>query len=669
MTMMNKLWLIFIISIALFGSDELEELDELEVVEHNFHEDNRFEPNRLKQQAKGETLGDYLEGETFIDNASFGPAVGRPVIKGMDSYRVGIVQGNGVLNDLSAMSQDHAVGIMASMSESIEWVKGASSLLYGAYSGGVIRSLGFENISYMWDKGIKGGIERSYANNSNQLSSSAKVVYGNEYLSLYMGGGYEKSSDYQIASGVNIEDSDMLNYNLHIVSGVKITDILRVKFFADSLNKSYAIPNDTDEETRIEMGQSRYGVVGFIDELGSLYGLHSELSTSEYLHYETEGGESDGLFYQNQIVLNSEASFDWFESSIKSKLDYLNTNLIVCHQHGQCTYNYVFNSDYVIGENWGSSLNSDGFQHTDPMPIVDEQQLALSWELENQSEENRFDIALRAEVRSVKTNVDISREDYSVSLLGGYVYDLVPNLLEFNIGYLERLPSTQELYWNGFHHATDTYILGNSDASNENSVNFDIAYTLKEEDWRVKMGGFYYYFFNYLYQSRMVDENGAVVNDPYHGADVWEISSKKAMIYGGAIEGSYTVLLGESKVVYSTTIEGLQGRLIDSGYIPRMPPLSVVFGLNYELGKFKSDLRYKIVDRARWLGESESATDGYDWLSVSIVYDFLWGDVKNSFWIKGENLTDSYARNHLSFLKSSAPLMGRLIRIGYSLTL
>ena len=297
MTMMSKFTLIFLFTLSLFG---VEELDDISVVEHNLNEDSKFNPKKLKQQAKGNTLGEYLESETFIDNASFGPAVGRPVIKGMDSYRVGIVQGNAALNDLSAMSQDHAVGLMASMSESIDWVKGASSLLYGSYSGGVIRSLGYENIPYMWSDGFSVGSEVSFSNNSEQLSGSAKVVYGSKYFSLYLGGGYEQSDDYQAGNSQTISDSDMTNYNLHVVGGVRITEYSRIKIFADTLNKSYGIPNETGEETRIEMGQSRYGVTSFIDELGSLYAISSELSNSEYLHYETEDEEKDGLFYQNQ---------------------------------------------------------------------------------------------------------------------------------------------------------------------------------------------------------------------------------------------------------------------------------------------------------------------------------------------------------------------------------
>ena len=340
----------------------------------------------------------------------------------------------------------------------------------------------------------------------------------------------------------------------------------------------------------------------------------------------------------------------------------------MCHQHSKCTYDYVFNSDYVIGENWGENLSSEGFQHTDPMPIVEEQQLSLSSQIDYRVDNHTFDFALRGDTRLVETNVYITRQDSAFSLLSGYCYEKDSSVLDSELGLIQRLPSTQELYWNGFHHATDTYILGDSDATNETSLNFDISYALKSTLFELKMSGFYYYFFNYLYQSRMVDENGDVVSDPYHAADVWEIVSNEAMIYGGAFDTKFKFSIDSSKFELYSKLEALQGRLISGGYIPRMSPISLTSGVNYKLGDFSSQLSYKIVDRARFLGENESETDGYDWLSFSLLYDFMIGGVKNSFWIKGENLTDSIAYNHLSFLRSSAPLMGRSIRTGCSLT-
>ena len=65
-----------------------------------------------KEARRVNTLGDFLQNEQFIDSASYGPAVGRPVVRGMDGYRVGIKNGNVKLNDLSDMSQDQLLYVL-----------------------------------------------------------------------------------------------------------------------------------------------------------------------------------------------------------------------------------------------------------------------------------------------------------------------------------------------------------------------------------------------------------------------------------------------------------------------------------------------------------------------------------------------------------------------------
>ena len=120
---MKKSLLIFtLLNLYAFSSEiTLGTVDVTADAQEEFLEDTTTKKSStLAKEAKGETLGDYLENEQFVDSASYGPAVGRPVVRGMDGYRVGVTSGNVILNDLSAMSQDHAVGIMARASENIE---------------------------------------------------------------------------------------------------------------------------------------------------------------------------------------------------------------------------------------------------------------------------------------------------------------------------------------------------------------------------------------------------------------------------------------------------------------------------------------------------------------------------------------------------------------------
>src|SRR5690606_28073820 len=85
------------------------------------------------------TLGDTLAGQPGINNASFGPAVGQTVIRGQQGRRVMNLT-NGIPNaDASGNSADHAQTVEPILANSIEVLRGPSTLLYGGGAiGGVV---------------------------------------------------------------------------------------------------------------------------------------------------------------------------------------------------------------------------------------------------------------------------------------------------------------------------------------------------------------------------------------------------------------------------------------------------------------------------------------------------------------------------------------------------
>ncbi|MCG8433612.1 MAG: TonB-dependent receptor plug domain-containing protein, partial [Gammaproteobacteria bacterium] len=89
----------------------------------------------IKSASIGETLGNQLG----VNSTYFGPAAGRPVIRGLTGNRVRVQQdGIGSL-DVSALSPDHAVGVEPLLIDSVEIIKGPATLLYGNGAfGGVV---------------------------------------------------------------------------------------------------------------------------------------------------------------------------------------------------------------------------------------------------------------------------------------------------------------------------------------------------------------------------------------------------------------------------------------------------------------------------------------------------------------------------------------------------
>ena len=90
-------------------------------------------------KTKGNTIADSLSETPGVSQTTFGPTANRPIIRGMDKFRVRMLQ-NGTDNfGVSAQSEDHAVPIDPMMVDRIEVLRGSSALLYGGSAiGGVI---------------------------------------------------------------------------------------------------------------------------------------------------------------------------------------------------------------------------------------------------------------------------------------------------------------------------------------------------------------------------------------------------------------------------------------------------------------------------------------------------------------------------------------------------
>src|SRR5882672_429885 len=97
-------------------------------------------PNEELRRSNGATLGDVLQNKPGITGSSFAPgASSRPIIRGLDVNRVGIVEngiGGGGVSDLG---EDHFVPINPLTTNQIEVIRGPATLRYGSTSiGGVV---------------------------------------------------------------------------------------------------------------------------------------------------------------------------------------------------------------------------------------------------------------------------------------------------------------------------------------------------------------------------------------------------------------------------------------------------------------------------------------------------------------------------------------------------
>src|ERR1700730_17519660 len=99
-------------------------------------------PNEEIRREGGATLDDLLFSKPGITGSSFAPeASSRPIIRGLDVNRVGIVENGVGGGGASDLGEDHFVPIDPLATNQIEVVRGPAALRYGSTSiGGVVRA-------------------------------------------------------------------------------------------------------------------------------------------------------------------------------------------------------------------------------------------------------------------------------------------------------------------------------------------------------------------------------------------------------------------------------------------------------------------------------------------------------------------------------------------------
>ncbi len=108
---------------------------------------------------QGSTLTDALQTKPGVVGSTFAAGSSRPIIRGLDNYRVR-VQENGVgTHDVSNLSEDHAVPVDPNAAQQVEIVRGPATLRYGSQAiGGVVSASNDRIPTFLPRNGFSGSI-------------------------------------------------------------------------------------------------------------------------------------------------------------------------------------------------------------------------------------------------------------------------------------------------------------------------------------------------------------------------------------------------------------------------------------------------------------------------------------------------------------------------------
>ncbi len=601
------------------------------------------------------TIGETLAKEPGIRSSYFGPGASRPVIRGLEGDQIMVLQ-NGVGNiDASAASVDHNVAIDPLTIERIEVVRGPAALLYGSRAvGGVVNVIDNRIPDQKIDEIATGMTDLRYNTANKERAGSILLEGGIENYAWHINGfkritddvdipGFARSRRLRDASPVTPESKDRLDNSQTNSNGGAFglsrffdNDRGYVGASVTRFENNYGTVSSTD--VTIDMDQTRFDFAGLYKKpIEVIKEVKFKAGLSEYKHTEFEGSVI-GTVFKND-------GYDGRLEFIHEKLGALEGAFGI----------QASKSDF-------SALGEEAF-----LPPTETKNNAVFILEEIPFDQVTFEIGARAEHQEISKELSSafgvadSRQDATGSGSVGVVYKPIDEYaIALSTSYTQRAPNAQELYANGNHVATSTFEVGNRNLSVQKSTGVDLSLRKEKGDIKGEVNFFYNNFQDFIALTPTGTTDGDSGN-PIHNyvnlpAEFFGAEAK--LLFDAYKEGAHDL-------DFEVRGDYVEARNRKTGEpLPRISPARIGASSIYKYSKISLRLDADYTFSQKHTPSNERPTDGFFMLDFGADYKIDLGLTSSLLYVKATNLLNEEVRNHTSFIKDQAPLMGRSFMVG-----
>jgi iron complex outermembrane recepter protein len=644
------------------------------------------------QRTPGGTLGDVLFAKPGITGSSFAPgAASRPIVRGLDTYRVRI-QENGIgASGVSELGEDHAVPLDPLAAERIEVVRGPATLRFGSQAiGGVVNATN-NRIPDALPCALPAAAPclryetRGAFNAVDNGRDGAMILDAGAGNVAFHADAYGRSGDdYRIPRYPYLPPRDQsLPFNGRQPNSSYRSDgqsvgssyVFDAGFVGLALTRNsnfYRVPGleSTETNTRIDMEQTKLASRGeYRLQAGGIDAIRFWFGHTDYKHNElaNEGG-FDGI-QQTFTNKEQEGRVEFQLMPFDLRFATLTTALGVQGQRQQLTAPGVEGG--LFDPNRTTSIAGflfNEFRFTD----------TLRAQVAGRIEQSRVKGSVPDLFIDPFTTIERDRRFTPKSGAVGFLKDLPLGLVgSVTAQYVERAPRAPELLSRGIHEATETFDIGNPNLKIETAKTIEIGIRRPRGAFRFEATAFYTRYSNFIFRN-LTDFTCAETidscDDPVNGGAGGDLnqaaySQRDASFRGGEFQSQFDVApLWNGLVGIENQFDVVRATFTDGTNVPRIPPMRVGGGVYWRDAHWLARVNLlHAIGQSHVAATGETPTAGYNLLKAEIAYttplrpnDF--GARFLTVGVSGNNLLNDDIRNHVSFKKDEVLMPGRGVR-------
>ncbi|MBR1161514.1 TonB-dependent receptor [Bradyrhizobium elkanii] len=677
-------------------------------------------PNEELRRSGAATLGDLLFSKPGITGSSFAPgASSRPIIRGLDVNRVGIVEnglGGGGVSDLG---EDHFVPIDPLSTNQIEVVRGPAALRYGSTSiGGVVsatnnripdamptcaaapfQSYGLPVKAPLADAGAPGCL------NLETRTSVSSVNRGVEGGMLLDAGGNNvavhadvygrTTSDYSIPSypylfvpGQPFNGRQPNSATQSDGASVGASYFFQGGYIGAAITQNdslYHIPgtDGADHQTRIDAHQTKIAVKGeYRPDTAAIDAVRFWVGATDYRHNELGLADPTDLFSDGvrQTFTNKEqeARVEVQMMPFNARFATVTTAFGVQAGHQELTAPSPDDPGSLFNGLWSPNNNNrvagyvfNEFKFTDSTKAQIAgriEHVDLHGSMPNFPADYLPDGAPQS---SIARNPSYTPVSGSIGLLQNLPGDLVGSI---TAQYVERAPKPAELFSRGAHDATATFDIGNPNLTIETAKSVEIGLRKATGPFRFEATAYYTRFSNFIYR-RLTgvmcgdDFDSCGNGDPNNEARQAVYSQRDAIFRGAEFQSQFDIgPLNGGIWGIENQFDVVRATFTDGSNVPRIPPVRLGGGFYWRDSNWLTRINLVHAFAQNDIAViGETPTAGYNLLNAEITYNTK----LNSSWIGaremtlglvGNNLLNQNIRNSVSYTKDEVLMPGLGVR-------